>query len=77
MPNFRRHLSSADFFFFFFLFVCLFSFFFFLHKLSLGKKFIFTCKVERLNVKMSNSIDPDASSGSMLFAKVYYYRVWQ
>ena len=64
MPSFRRHLSSAS---------C----------------FILTnCRLERLlYVKLkdwlSNSVDPDdtaqwaVSSGSMLFAKAYYCRLWQ
>ena len=63
LPNFRRHLSSA----------------FFLNKLMLGKKFI--RKAERLNVKQRRSRWDGSlwavSSGSMLFAKAYYYRLWQ
>ena len=46
-------------------------FFFYFNKLSFGKKFI--CKLERLNVKQRRSRDWAVSSGSMLFAKAYYY----
>ena len=64
--------------FFLFVFFLLFFFFFFF-KLSLEKKF--TCKVERLNVKQRRSRWDGSlwavSSGSMLFAKTYYYRMWQ
>ena len=51
------------------IFVVCFSFF---NKQSLEKKFIH--KVERLNVKQRRS---NELSRSMLFAKVYYYRLWQ
>ena len=69
LPYFRLHLSSVDFFF------IIFDFF---NKLSLGKKFI----AKLMKDRMSNSVDPDetdytVSSGSMLFAKTYYYRLWQ
>ena len=43
---------------------------FYFNKLSLGKTF--KCKVDRLNVKQRRSL----SSGSMLFSKAYYYRLW-
>ena len=48
--------------------------YFFLNKLSLEKKFI--CSGERLNVKQRRS-RRDVASGPMLFAKAYYYRLWQ
>ena len=65
VPNFRRHLSSA--------------FFLYFNKLTFGRIFIYV----KLKDWMSNSVDPDetahwaVSSGSMLFAKAYYYRLWQ
>ena len=68
LPNFRRHLSSV------FFFCC------FLNNLLLRKKFI-RYKFERLNVKQRRSRWDGSlwavSSGSMLFAKPYYYRLWQ
>ena len=62
--------------------VCLFVFvrfcFFTGNKLSIGKKLI--CKV-KLNVKQRRSWWDGSlwavSSGSTLFAKAYYYRLWQ
>ena len=47
---------------------------FYFNKLSFGKTFI--CKVERLNVKQHRS-RWDGSMSPMLFAKAYYYRLWQ
>ena len=76
-------------FFFFFLFCfCFFCFFVFLLLLLLLFFILTNFRLERrLYVKlkdwMSNSVDPDetahwaVSSGSMLFAKAYYYRLWQ
>ena len=53
--------------------------FFFKNKPPLRKKFI--CEVERLNVKQRRSRWDGSlwavSSGSMLFAKAFYYRLWQ
>ena len=46
----------------------------FFNKLSIEKKFI--CKVERLNVKQRKSWWA-VSSGSKLFAKAFYSRLWQ
>ena len=63
MPHFRRQISDD---------IC--RLFFFFNKLSLEKQFI--PKVERLNVKQRRS-RWDGSSGSMLFAKAYYYRLWR
>ena len=63
-PNFRRHLSSA--------------FFYILTNYRLERRLYV-----KLKDWMPNSIDPDetahwaVSSGSMLFAKAYYYRLWQ
>ena len=65
LPNFRRIRRF---------FIC-----FLLNKLLFVKKFI--CKVERLNIKQRRSrwdgLLWAVSSGSMLFAKAYYYRLWQ
>ena len=65
VPNLRLHLLST----------LLFLF----YKLSVGKKFI--CKVEILNVKQRRSWWDGSlwavSPGSTLFAKAYYYRLWQ
>ena len=50
------------------------SVFCYFNKLSFGKTCI--CKVERLNVKQRRS-RWDGSSWPMLYAKAYYYRLWQ
>ena len=46
---------------------------FVLNKLSIGKKFI--CKVDQRRPRWDGSLA--VSSESMLFAKAYYYRLWQ
>ena len=63
VPNFRRHLSSA-------------FFFFILTNYRLERRLYV-----KLKDWMSNSVDPDetaqVSSGSMLFEKAFYHRLWQ
>ena len=71
--------SFLFFLFFFFFFLLFFFFFFFVNNLSLEKEFI--CKVVRLNAKQRRSRWDGSlwvvSSGSMLFAKALYHRLWQ
>ena len=57
-----------------------FFFFFFFHKLSMERN-LYLKLIERPNVKQRRSRWDGSlwtvSSGSMLFAKAYYYRLWQ